>query len=129
MSFWQYFQQVIDRLKTPLDVDILASEHAVCAEVDTAVASSPYTILVPSFGKCIETRGVYLYTDSTSGEIEAKYQSGSLLGKLYCSKFAVVSLDKARFQGTINEPIIATWTGVDSGAKFYYVIRYKEVEP
>jgi len=127
MSFWEYFQRIIDLLSGVISVDILRSELSTSGEIDTSTETSPSTILVPSTGKCLDTRGVYLYSDSTSGEIEAKFTSGTLLAKLYCSKQTMIALDKARFVGTIDESIAMTWTGLSQGAKIYWVIRYKEI--
>jgi len=84
--------------------------------------------LTPTSGKKIDTRSVYLATNSAAGEITAKFQnSGKLLGKIYCSKFAMVTLRDVRIVGDANEPIIIEWSGLDTGAKIFYVIRYKEV--
>ena len=115
--------------KTELDVDTLATEQCVADEIDTSSETSPVTALTPSSGKKIDTRSVYLATDSTSGEIAAKFQnSGKLLGKIYCSKFAMVVLDSVRIEGDTNEPVVIEWSGLSSGSKIFYVIRYKEVE-
>jgi len=115
--------------KTELDVDTLATEQCVADEIDTSSETSPVTALTPSSGKKIETRSVYLATDSASGEIAAKFQnSGKLLGKIYCSKFAMVTLRDVRIVGDANESVVIEWSGLDTGAKIFYVIRYKEVE-
>jgi len=112
-----------------LDVDTLRTESTKIDEIDTSTATSPVTVLTPSSGKKIDTRSVYIATDSTSGEIAAKFKnSGKLLGKVYCSKFAMVRLDSVRIEGDVNEAIIIEWSGLDTGAKIFYVIRYKEVE-
>ena len=112
-----------------VNVDTLATEQTKTDEIDTSTATSPVGILTPSDGKKIDTRSVYIATDSTSGEITAKFQnSGKLLGKIYCSKFAMVRLDAVRIEGDANEPIVIEWSGLDTGAKIFYVIRYKEVE-
>ena len=112
-----------------LDVDTLATEQCVADEIDTSTATPPVTVLTPGSGKKIDTRSVYIATDSTSGEITAKFKnSGQLLGKIYCSKFAMVTLGNVRIVGDANEPVIIEWSGLDSGAKIFYVIRYKEVE-
>ena len=126
MSFWDYFQKVIDLLSGVLNVDILGSEMSASGEIDTSAEISPATILVPSSGKCLDTRGVYLYSNSSSGEVEARFTSGSLLAKLYCSKQTMVALDKVRFPGTVNEAIVLSWEGLSQGAKIYWVVRYKE---
>ena len=115
--------------KTELDVDTLATEQCVADEIDTSSETSPVTALTQSSGKKIETRSVYLATDSASGEIAAKFQnSGKLLGKIYCSKFAMVTLRDVRIVGDANESVVIEWSGLDTGAKIFYVIRYKEVE-
>ena len=110
-----------------IDVDTLATEQCVAGEIDTSSATSPVTVLTPSAGKKIDTRSVYLATDSTSGEIAAKFQnSGKLIGKIYCSKFAMVTLDSVRIEGDADDPVVISWSGLDSGSKIFYVIRYKE---
>ena len=111
-----------------IDVDTLATESCVTGEIDTSVATSPVDVLTPGTGKKIDTRSVYLATNSTSGEISAKFKnSGRLIGKIYCSKFAMVTLDSVRLVGDVNETISIEWNGLDTGAKIFYVIRYKEV--
>jgi len=112
-----------------LDVDTLRTESTKTGEIDTSTDTSPVEILTPSSGKKIDTRSVYLATNSTSGEVAAKFKnSGKLLGKIYCSKFAMVRLDAVRIVGDTNEPIVVEWSGLDSGAKIFYVIKYKEME-
>jgi len=70
-----------------------------------------------------------LATDSTAGEIEAKFPtSNKLLGKIYCSKFTMVTLKDIRITGAANESIQINWSGTDTGAKIFYVIRYKEIQ-
>ncbi len=111
-----------------LNVDILATESCVSGEIDTGTATSPVTVLTPSSGKRIDTRNIYLSTDSTSGEIEARFPtSGILLGKLYCAVHTMVTLDLVRFTGDVDEPIEISWSGLSTGAKIFYVIRYKEI--
>ena len=114
--------------KDVLDVDTLRTESTKTGEIDTSTATSPVEVLAPSSGKKIDTRSVYLATNSTSGEIAAKFKnSGKLLGKIYCSKFAMVRLDSVRIVGDTNEPIAIEWSGLDTGAKIFYVIKYKEI--
>ena len=109
------------------NVDILATELTVADEIDTGAATSPVTVLTPSSGKKIDTRSVYLSSDSTTGKVEARYaNTGDLLAVLYCSKFAMVRLDSVRKVGQTDEAIQISWTGTDTGAKIFYVIRYKE---
>ena len=110
------------------DVDTLASELSVSGEIDTATASSPQTVLTPTSGRKLDTRAIYLATDSSSGEVSAVFPTSNiLLGKLYCNKFTMVTLGNIRITGQANEPIQISWSGTDSGAKIFYVIRYKEV--
>ena len=91
-----YFYPLVEAIKKALravvlNVDILATETSVSDEIDTATESPPVTVVTPASGKKIDTRSVYLSTDSTSGEVEARFRdSGKLLGKIYCSKFRVV---------------------------------------
>jgi len=111
-----------------LDVDTLRTESTVTGEIDTSTATSPAEVLTPSSGKKIDMRSVYIATNSTSGEIAAKFKSsGKLLGKIYCSKFAMVTLDGVRIVGDTNEAVVIEWSGLDTGAKIFYVIKYKEI--
>jgi len=111
-----------------LDVDTLRTESTVADEIDTSTATSPVEVLTPATGKKIDTRSVYIATNSTSGEKTAKFKnSGKLLGKIYCSKFAMVRLDSVRIVGDVNEAVVIEWGGLDSGAKIFYVIKYKEI--
>ena len=115
--------------KTELDVGTLATEQCVADEIDTSSETSPVTVLTPSSGKKIETRSVYLATDSNGGEVEARFKnSGKLIAKAYCSYFKVLELGAVRLVGDVNEEIEISWSGLSSGSKIFYVIRYKEVE-
>ncbi len=115
--------------KVTFNVDTLSTELSESGEIDTSTDTSPKTILSPTSGYKLDTRNVYLSTDSTSGEIEIKFPSSNiLLGKLYASKQTMVTLQQIRFVGAKNEPIKAYWSGVSTGAKIFYCIRYKEVE-
>jgi len=111
-----------------LDVDTLATESAVPIEIDTSAESPPYTILTPSPGKKLDTRGVYIFTDSDSGEITIKFaNSGKVIAKAYVSKFRATSLPSVRFTGDTNEPLQVEWSGLSTGAKIFVVVRYKEI--
>jgi len=110
------------------DVDTLASELSASGEIDTSTETSPKTVLTPTTGRKLDTRAVFLYTDSTSGTIEAKFPTSNiLLGKLYCSVHTMVTLSPVRFTGQTNEPIQISWSGLSTDAKIFYVIRYKEI--
>jgi len=114
--------------KDVLDVDTLRTESTVTGEIDTSAATSPVDVLTPSTGKKIDVRSVYIATDSTAGEVVVKFKnSGKLLGKIYCSKFAVVALGSVHIPGDVDEPVTVEWNGLDTGAKIFYVIKYKEI--
>jgi len=116
------------RLSGIQDVDTLATETTVSDEIDTSTASPPVTVVTPSSGRRIDTRSVYLASDSTGGKVVAKYRdSGEVLGVIYCSKFAIIPLDSIRKTGDVGEPIVIDWSDLDTGAKIYYAIRYKEL--
>ena len=111
------------------DVDTSASEICVSGEIDTSTATSPVTVLTPTSGYKIDTRSIYLATDSAAGEVSASFPtSNKLLGKIYCNKFTMVTLGNIRITGQTNESIQISWSGTDTGAKIFYVIRYKEVQ-
>ena len=110
------------------DVDTLATEATASDEIDTSTASPPVTVVTPSSGRRIDARSVYLASDSTGGKVVAKYgDSGEVLGVIYCSKFALIPLDSIRKTGGVGEPIVIDWSDLDTGAKIYYAIRYKEL--
>ena len=111
-----------------LNVDVLATESSASGEIDTASETSPVTVLTPSSGKKLDTRSVYISTDSTSGEIEARFPTSDiLLGKIYCSVQRAVTLSPIRFQGATDESIQISWSGLSADAKIFWCIRYKEV--
>ena len=110
------------------DVDTLATELSASGEIDTSTETSPVTILTPSSGKRIDTRSVYISTDSTAGEIECWFPTSSILvGKLYCSVHTMVTLSPIRFRGAVDEPLQISWNGLSTGAKIFWCVRYKEV--
>ena len=110
------------------DVDTLATESSASGEIDTSTASSPVTILTPSSGKRIDTRSVYISTNSTAGEIEVRFpSSGILLGKIYCSVHTMVTLSPIRFTGAVDEALQISWSDLSTGAKIFWCVRYKEL--
>jgi len=111
-----------------LNVDVMATESSSSAEVTVTASDGSQDILTPSSGKKLDTRGVYLFTDASAGEISVEFStSGITLAKIYPSKFAASSLPDVRFQGATDEPLTLVWTGLTSGDKIFVVIRYKEV--
>jgi len=109
-------------------VDLLATELSVTEEIDTAAKSSPYTLLTPSSGKRIATRTAVIQTDSAGGEIEIKYaDTGSIIFKVYCSKFYGNPTMLINVMGNVNEKIVVAWSGLDVGAKIFVALTYKEV--
>ena len=115
-----YFYPLVEAIKKALravvlNVDILATETSVSDEIDTATESPPVTVVTPASGKKIDTRSVYLSTDSTSGVVEARFRdSGKLLGKIYCSKFrdGEVGLNKDNGEcGRANHHYVV-WAGL-----------------
>jgi len=118
---------IISIISGVLKVDTLSSEKTITDEIITSTESSPYTILTPTSGKTISTRGVTINTDSSGGEIAVKFaNSGELIYKVYIGKFrgqVDVGLNK---KGAVNEPIVVEWTGVDNGAKIFVALTYKE---
>jgi len=113
--------------KEVIDVDVLGTELSASGEIDTGAETSPVTVLTPSSGKKLDTRSVYLSTDSNAGEIEAKFAtSGTLLGKIYCAVHKTIALSEIRFMGQVNEAIQISWSGLSTGAKIFWCIRYKE---
>ena len=130
IDYWnrQKLLDIYNKLLDVINVDTLASESAVSGEIDTSSETSPITVLTPSSGKKIDTRGVYIFTDSGAGEVTASFpSSGITLAKIYASKFARVDLPMVRFTGAIDEGIEISWSGLGTGAKIFYIIRYKEI--
>jgi len=123
----QMLNSIISLLNGVLKVDTLSSEDTVTDEIDTSTESSPYTLLTPTSGKAVSTRGVTINTDSSGGEITVKFaNSGELIYKIYIGKFrgqVGVGLNK---RGAVNEPVVVKWTGVDNGAKIFIALTYKE---
>jgi len=111
-----------------LNVDTLATESTVTAEIDTSAETSPYTLLTPSTGKKITTRAVVINTDSTAGEIEVKFaNSGTIIYKVYIGKFRGQVGFGLNLTGGTDESITVEWTGLDTGARIFVALTYKEV--
>ena len=111
-----------------LDVDTLNTESTVTAEIDTSAESSPYTLLTPSSGKAISTRGAVIQTNSSAGEIAIKFaNSGKIIYKIYCSKFYGNPAPRMNLTGDADEPVVVEWSGLDTGAKIFVLLTYKEV--
>ena len=111
-----------------LDADILSTESSAIGEIDTASDTSPQTVLTPTTGYKIDTRSIYLSTDSSAGEITAAFAGGSLLAKIYCAVHKSVTLQEIRKTGETNEAIQISWSGLSNNAKIFYAIRYKETQ-
>jgi len=123
IPIWRY-----DDLEVLLTDDYHSVETAV-GEIDTATETSPKEVLAPPDGYEICVRGVFLFTNSTSGEIEAYLTStNKKLAKLYASRFSTVDLPKIHIHGQVNESVNISWSGLDAEAKIYYIILYKFVK-
>ena len=109
-----------------LSVDTLESEDTVTDEIDASAETPPKIILTPPSGKRISTRNVYLGANSDAGEITVRFKNtGKIIGKVYCDHFKQIRLDSVKIDGEKDEPIEITWSGLSSGAKIFYAIRYK----
>ena len=109
-----------------LSVDTLGSEDTVTDEINASAETPPKIILTPPNGKRISTRNVYLGAKSDAGEITVRFKNtGKLIGKVYCDHFKQIRLDSVKIDGEKDEPIEITWSGLSSGAKIFYAIRYK----
>jgi len=109
-----------------MDVDTLRTESTETGEIDTAVESPPKTLLTPPSGKRISTRGVYIFSDSTAGEIEVRFSiSNKLVAKVYCSRYYNVTLPEIHMLGLPDEPLVMYWQDLSVNAKIFWVIRYK----
>jgi len=109
-----------------LSVDTLGSEDTVTDEIDVSAKTPPIVILTPPSGKRISTRNVYLGANSDAGEITVRFKNtGKLIGKVYCDHFKQIRLDSVKIDGEKDEPIEITWSGLSTGAKIFYAIRYK----
>ena len=119
---------VIKGQEAALDVDTLNTESTVTGEIDTSTATPPLTVLTPSSGQKISTRGVAIHSDSTSGEIAVKFAaSGKLISKLYCNVMQVLLCHALNIVGDTDEAVVIEWSGLSTGAKIFYAIRYKEM--
>ena len=108
--------------------DELAIEKTISREINTSTETSPVTLLTPPSGKRIETRGVYIFSDSSSGEVTVKFpDSNIIVMKLYCNKFSAASMPKVKFVGDVDESLQVSWSGLSTGAKIFIVLVYREV--
>ena len=114
-----------ERKKPVNQSDMLASEDGISGEIDTGADTSPVTIYTPPSGFKVSTRAAHMFTDSTAGEIEARFSSGKLIAKLYCAVHTMLSLPEIKIDGEIDDPILIIWSGTSSKCKITYLIRYK----
>jgi len=113
-----------------IDVDTLNTESTKTDVVDTSTESSPYTLLTPSPGKAITTRGAAIQTSSSSGEIWLEFaNSGIVIWKIYCSKFYGNPSPEMNLTGDVGEAVLLKWSGLDQGAEIFVLLKYKEVSP
>ena len=113
---------------SPLEIDELAIETSISREIDTSTETSPVTLLTPASGKKIETRGIYIFSDSDAGEVSVEFpSSGIIVMKLYCNKFSAASMPKVKFVGASDESLQVSWSGLSTGAKIFIVVVYREV--
>jgi len=111
-----------------IGVDELYVETSKSVEINTGTTTPPYTLLTPSSGKRIETRGVYIFTDSDAGEIWVEFpSSGQVVVKMYASKFKTAAMYKVKFRGNVGEALRVNWTGLSSGSKIFITVVYREV--
>jgi len=97
-------------------------------EIDTEAESSPKTVLSPPEGHFICVRGIFIFTDSSSGEISTSFKnSGALIAKLYASRYASTTLPQLHKDGNVGDELQISWSGLSPGAKIFYVILYKFV--
>ena len=95
-------------------------------EIDTGVETSPKTVLTPPSGHFVCIRGIFLFTNSSSGEVSAYFaNSNQVIAKIYASRFSQATLPKIHKDGEIDENVIINWDGLSTGAKIFYVILYK----
>ena len=96
-------------------------------EIDTSTDTSPQTLLTPSSGKKLEVRGVFIFSDSTSGEVEVIFPtSNKKVGKIYCSRYYQTQLPKIKISGAIDESLQAQWSTLSTNAKIFIVVNYIE---
>ena len=122
--------KILQVLQNVLNVDVLSTEDTATDEIiPSDVSGGSVDILTPSSGKKIDTRSVFLGTNSTSGEVWIHFKNSTKpLGKIYCSKFAMIALDSVRKKGGVDEPVTVSWSNLDNNSKIFCLVRYKEVE-
>jgi len=57
-----------------------------------------------------------------------RFTGGEIIGVVYCGKFALIPLDSIRKTGAKDEAVVVDWSDLDTGAKIFYSLRYKEVD-
>lgn len=94
--------------------------------IDTAVDTSPHTIITPPSGMKVDIRRTYVATNSTSGEIYVKFAvSGKLITAIFPTKYGFVVMPAVRIVGNVDEPVQVEWSGLDANAKIAYTVNYK----
>jgi len=97
-------------------------------EIDTSTDTSPQTLLTPSSGKKLEIRGVFIFSDSTSGEVEVVFPTSNIkVAKIYCSRYYQTQLPKIKIPGVTDESLQAQWSSLSTNAKIFIVVNYIEI--
>ena len=96
-------------------------------EIDTSSKTSPQTLLTPSPGKRLEVRGAFIFSSSTSGEVEVVFpDSNKKVAKIYCSRYYQTQLPKIKIPGNVGEALQSQWTELTNNAKIFIVVNYIE---
>jgi len=132
MAIFPYeFQQLKDSLPIKdffplLSVDELTYDSVAIREIDTSTATSPQTVIPAQSGKAIEVRGITILTNSTTGSIALSFPaSGIIAAKLYADAAKILNVEHTKVRGSKNEALQISWSGLSSGAKIFYMVRYR----
>jgi len=120
--------EIYNRLKETLDVDILATERTASDLLRGVSTDGEMIVLTPTYGYRISTRSWHLQTSSTSGIIFLIFpRSGRYVGALFCAKGFWTGHNMCNVTGYVNEPLKLVWEGLSPSPDIFYQITYKEI--
>ena len=130
---------LVDIYGNPMGVSRSGTAIEVCPESHHTSFTEEYTadgsgniseaIITPASGCRVDVHVFQIQTDGASGEISLDFaDSSAKVGKLYVTKNTSVEVSQDHSEGTVDEALTLTATGIGSGSKVFVKVQYLEEE-